>query len=61
MPPPEPQARRVVEVLPIEKWAAVSGVAHAPVLVEPVVLAALERFLEGGAERGEVGLSPFPL
>ncbi len=51
----------MVQVLPVEKRAAVSGVAPAPVLVEPVVLATLNRFLEGGAERGEVELSPFPL
>jgi pimeloyl-ACP methyl ester carboxylesterase len=43
----EAQARRMVEVLPREELVAVPGVGHAPTLVEPVVLAALERFLSG--------------
>jgi pimeloyl-ACP methyl ester carboxylesterase len=41
----EPQARRMVDVLPRGELVKVPGVAHAPTLVEPVVLAALERFL----------------
>ena len=41
----EAQARRMVEVLPSGELVALPGVGHAPTLVEPVVLAALERFL----------------
>jgi len=41
----EAQARRMVGVLPRGELVKVAGVAHAPTLVEPVVLAALERFL----------------
>jgi pimeloyl-ACP methyl ester carboxylesterase len=41
----EAQARRMVKVLPRGELVAVPGVGHAPTLVEPVVLAALERFL----------------
>lgn len=41
----EAQARRMADVLPHGELVAVPGVAHAPTLVEPVVLAALERFL----------------
>src|SRR5215475_6716870 len=41
----EAQARRMVEVLPQGELVAVPGVGHAPILVEPVALAALERFL----------------
>jgi esterase len=44
----EAQARRMVEVLPQGELVAVSGVGHAPTLMEPVVLAALERFLGVG-------------
>jgi pimeloyl-ACP methyl ester carboxylesterase len=43
----EAQARRMVEVLPRGELVAVPGVGHAPTLVEPVALAALERFLSG--------------
>ena len=43
----EAQARRMVEVLPCGELVAVPGVGHAPTLVEPVALAALERFLSG--------------
>jgi pimeloyl-ACP methyl ester carboxylesterase len=43
----EAQARRMVEVLPQGELVAVPGVGHAPTLVEPVVLAALDRFLGG--------------
>lgn len=43
----EAQARRMVDVLPQGELVAVPGVGHAPTLVEPVVLAALERFLSG--------------
>jgi pimeloyl-ACP methyl ester carboxylesterase len=43
----EAQARRMVAVLPQGELVAVPGVGHAPTLVEPVVLAALERFLSG--------------
>ena len=41
----EAQVRRMVGVLPRGELVKVAGVAHAPTLVEPVVLAALERFL----------------
>jgi len=40
------QAKRMVEALPRGELVAVPGVAHAPTLVEPAVLTALERFLE---------------
>jgi pimeloyl-ACP methyl ester carboxylesterase len=43
----EAQARRMQEVLPRGELVAVSGVGHAPTLVEPEALAALERFLGG--------------
>lgn len=43
----EAQARRMVDVLPQGELVAVPGVGHAPTLVEPVVLAALERLLSG--------------
>ncbi len=43
----EAQARRMVEVLPVGELVPVPGVAHAPALIEPVVLAALDRFLGG--------------
>ena len=43
----EAQAKRMVEVLPRGELVAVPGVGHAPTLVEPVTLAALERFLSG--------------
>jgi esterase len=41
----EAQARRMVEVIPRGDLVAVPGVGHAPTLMEPVALAALERFL----------------
>jgi esterase len=41
----EAQARRMVEVLLRGELVQVPGVGHAPTLVEPVVLAALDRFL----------------
>jgi pimeloyl-ACP methyl ester carboxylesterase len=41
----EAQARRMVETLPRGELVAVPGVGHAPTLMEPVVRAALERFL----------------
>jgi esterase len=44
----EAQAKRMVEALPRGELVTVPGVAHAPTLVEPVVLTALEHFL--GAE-----------
>jgi esterase len=44
----ETQARRMVEVLPQGELVAVPDVGHAPTLMEPVVLAALERFLGAG-------------
>ena len=43
----EAQARRMVEVLPVGELVQVPGVAHAPALIEPVVLTALDRFLGG--------------
>jgi esterase len=41
----EAQARRMAEVLPHGELVRVPGIGHAPTLVEPVVLAALERLL----------------
>jgi esterase len=41
----EVQARRMVDVLPQAELVAVPSVGHAPTLMEPVALAALERFL----------------
>ena len=41
----ERQAHRMVEALPKGELVTVRGVGHAPTLIEPVVLAALERFL----------------
>lgn len=41
----EPQARRMVETLPHGELVSVPGTGHAPTLVEPPVLAALERLL----------------
>ena len=41
----ETQAKRMVATLPRGELVTVPGVAHAPTLVEPVVLSALERFL----------------
>jgi pimeloyl-ACP methyl ester carboxylesterase len=43
----EAQARRMVDVLPRGELVRVLGIGHAPTLVEPVVLAALDRFLGG--------------
>ena len=47
----EAQARRMAEVLPHGELVSVPGVAHAPTLVEPVVLTALERLLGRFAAR----------
>jgi len=47
----EAQARRMVETLPKGDLVTVPGVGHAPTLVEPVVVAALERFLGSTAAR----------
>jgi pimeloyl-ACP methyl ester carboxylesterase len=44
----EAQAKRMVEVLPRGELVTVPGVGHAPTLVEPVVLTALEHFLRAG-------------
>jgi pimeloyl-ACP methyl ester carboxylesterase len=41
----EAQARRMVEALPKGQLVAVPGVGHAPTLMEPAVLKALEQFL----------------
>ena len=41
----EAQVLRMVEVLPRGELVRVPGIGHAPTLVEPVVLAALDRFL----------------
>jgi pimeloyl-ACP methyl ester carboxylesterase len=41
----ESQARRMTQTLPKGQLVSVPGVGHAPTLVEPVVLAALDRFL----------------
>jgi hypothetical protein len=43
----EAQARRMVEVLPRGELVAVPHLGRAPTLVEPVALAALQRFLAG--------------
>jgi pimeloyl-ACP methyl ester carboxylesterase len=40
------QARRMAETLPKGEMVAVPGVGHAPTLMEPAALAALERFLD---------------
>jgi pimeloyl-ACP methyl ester carboxylesterase len=45
----EAQARRMVEILPSGELVTVPGVGHAPTLVEPAVVAALERFLDPSA------------
>jgi pimeloyl-ACP methyl ester carboxylesterase len=45
----EAQARRMVDVLPRGELVTVPGIGHAPTLVEPVVLAALDRFLRNAA------------
>ena len=41
----EAQARRMAEVLPRGEVVPVPSVGHAPTLIEPAVLAALERVL----------------
>jgi pimeloyl-ACP methyl ester carboxylesterase len=41
----ETQARRMADVLPKAELVVVPGVGHAPTLMEPIALAALERFL----------------
>jgi pimeloyl-ACP methyl ester carboxylesterase len=41
----EAQARRMAETLPRGELVAVPGVGHAPTLVEPESLSALERLL----------------
>jgi pimeloyl-ACP methyl ester carboxylesterase len=41
----EAQARRMVETLPKGELLSISGVGHAPSLVEPASLAGLGRFL----------------
>ena len=43
----EAQAGRMVDTLPRGELVRVPGIGHAPTLVEPVVLAALDRFLGG--------------
>jgi pimeloyl-ACP methyl ester carboxylesterase len=43
----EAQARRMAETLPRGELVAVPGVGHAPILVEPESLAAIERLLGG--------------
>ena len=47
----ETQARRMVDVLPHGELVAVPGVAHAPTLVEPVVVSALQRLFDRSASR----------
>jgi len=42
----EAQARRMVDLLPRGELVAVPGIGHAPTLMEPVVVGALERFLK---------------
>jgi pimeloyl-ACP methyl ester carboxylesterase len=41
----ETQARRMVETLPRGELVAVPDVGHAPTLVEPAALTAVDRFL----------------
>jgi pimeloyl-ACP methyl ester carboxylesterase len=48
----EAQARRMVDTLPRGELVRVPGIGHAPTLVEPVVLAALDRFLGNVAASG---------
>jgi pimeloyl-ACP methyl ester carboxylesterase len=43
----EAQAQRMVDALPRGELVRVPGIGHAPTLVEPVVLTALDRFLDG--------------
>ena len=47
--PPEDQRELALGVLPHGELLAVPGVAHAPTLVEPVVVSALERLFGGSA------------
>jgi esterase len=47
----EPQARRMVDTLADGELVTVPGVGHAPTLVEPAVVTALERFLGRSARR----------
>jgi pimeloyl-ACP methyl ester carboxylesterase len=47
----EAQALRMVDALPRGELVRVPGIGHAPTLVEPVVLAALDRFLGGPRAR----------
>ena len=47
----EAQARRMTETLSDGELVTVPGVGHAPTLVEPAVVAALERFLARSADR----------
>ena len=47
----EAQARRMVQTLPQGELVVVPGIGHAPTLVEPAVLTALERFLPIAASR----------
>jgi len=48
----EAQARRMVEALPRGELVSVPGVGHAPTLIEPEVLAALDQFL-GNLDRSQ--------
>jgi esterase len=48
----EAQVLRMVDALPRGELVRVPGIGHAPTLVEPVVLAALDRFL-GGLHTGQ--------
>jgi len=48
----EAQARRMVDTLTNGELVTVAGVGHAPTLVEPSVVSALERFLGRTARRG---------
>ena len=47
----EAQGRRMADTLPRGELVRIPGIGHAPTLVEPVVLAALDRFL--GALQGD--------
>jgi pimeloyl-ACP methyl ester carboxylesterase len=47
----ETQARTMVQVLPRGELVVAPGVAHAPTLVEPLVLTAIDRLLGETARR----------
>src|SRR5271163_1595148 len=56
----EVQVLRMVDVLPRGELVRVPGIGHAPTLVEPMVLAALDRFLGGLHVRQRPSPHPAP-